>query len=115
MPLIKLQVSQSVPADKRPELLASMSKILVDGIGKPEQYVMASLDTASMLMGGAADPAAFAEVKSIGGLGPEVNRKIASDLCALLQNTLQIPPDRVYINYVDIPRGDWGWNSRTFG
>ena len=115
MPLIKLQVSTPVPDEREEELLKALSGILVDCIGKPEKYVMAIVDTAPIWMSGGGAAAAFAEVKSIGGLNGEVNRNIANRLCELLQQSLQIPADRVYINYTDIAPGNWGFNGSTFG
>ncbi|HEB78063.1 MAG TPA: hypothetical protein ENI90_06025, partial [Methylothermaceae bacterium] len=35
-------------------------------------------------------------------------------LCDFLQNQLNIAPDRVYIEFIDIPRKFWGWNGSTF-
>ena len=116
MPLIKLQTSVSVPDAKRQPLLASLSKILTESIGKPEQYVMAIVqDGAPIMMSGKPGDAAFAEVKSIGGLSAKVNAQIARKLCTLLDESLGIPGNRVYISFADVSASDWGWNGDTFG
>ncbi len=115
MPLIQLHTSVAVPEDKRQELLSALSKLIAECIGKPEQYVLASVDTQHMLMSGKTGPAALAEVRSIGGLNGKVNRQISSRLTELLRTTLGISPDRVYLNFLDVPAGDWGWRGETFG
>jgi hypothetical protein len=33
----------------------------------------------------------------------------------LLNDSLGIPPDRVYLNFTDVGAGHWGWNGSTFG
>jgi phenylpyruvate tautomerase len=115
MPLIQLHTSAPVPEDKRAALLASLSKLVAECIGKPEQYVMATMDTQSMLMSGKPGPAALAEVRSIGGLNGKVNRLISSRLCELLQEQLSISPERCYLTFMDISASDWGWRGETFG
>ena len=66
-------------------------------------------------MSGKAGEAAFADVRSIGGLNSQVNRDISSRLCMLLRDVLGIAPERIYLNFTDVPAGNWGWNGDTFG
>ncbi len=116
MPLIKLHTSVSISEQKRDILLSSMSKILSEKIGKPQQYIMVLLaDSTPMIMSGNAEPAAYADVRSIGGLSADVNRTITGSLCDLLKEYLHIGPERVYVNFTDVAAGNWGWDGRTFG
>jgi phenylpyruvate tautomerase len=115
MPLLKLETTVPLSADKQQALLASLSKIVAEIIGKPEQYVMITIGPASILMSGKPGDAAFADVRSIGGLSGEVNRLLARRVCQALQESLGVPPDRVYLNFTDIKAANWGWNSQTFG
>jgi phenylpyruvate tautomerase PptA (4-oxalocrotonate tautomerase family) len=68
-----------------------------------------------MLMSGKAEDAAFVDIRSIGGLNNETNRKLSQQICKLLQDSLGIAPDRVYLNFSDVEAGNWGWNGSTFG
>jgi len=115
MPLVTIQTSVCMDAEAQARLLAKASAIVAEEIGKPEQYVMATLSQGGVLMGGKDGPAAFADVRSIGGLSGSVNGKISERLCEALGEVLSIPPDRVYINFSDVPAGRWGWNGGTFG
>jgi phenylpyruvate tautomerase len=115
MPLLKLQTSAAVPEEKREDLIQGLSKLTAEIIGKPESYVMVALSDGMMSMGGEVGPTAFAEVYSIGGLSREVNRRISKQVCALLNDTLEIPESRVYIRFGDSAATDWGWNGSTFG
>jgi phenylpyruvate tautomerase len=115
MPMIRLATNAEIDDARRGDLLSDLSKLIAEAIGKPERYVMAAVQTEAILMSGQAGPSAFAEVRSIGGLDGEVNQKITAALCSLLHERLAIPADRVYVNFFDMPAGNWGWNGQTFG
>ena len=115
MPLLKLETTVPVSDGQREQLLASLSKIVAETIGKPEQYVMITIGTSSIFMSGKPGDAAFVDIRSIGGLSAEVNRQLAQKVCALLAQSLRIPQNRIYLNFTDVDAGDWGWNCSTFG
>ena len=116
MPLIKTVVSVECGKEKKDALALELSKICADGIGKPESYVASLVeDDASVAFGGSLSPAAFVEVRSIGGLNGGVNAGLSKSICSKLKETLGIPEDKVYINFTDVPANSWGWNGGTFG
>jgi phenylpyruvate tautomerase PptA (4-oxalocrotonate tautomerase family) len=116
MPLLKLETNVVVTPTEQQPLLTSLSKIVAETTGKPEQYVMITLGpTCSILMSGKPDDAAFVDIRGIGGLSPDVNRRLSEKVCALLSQCLRIQPNRVYLNFTDIEAANWGWNGETFG
>jgi phenylpyruvate tautomerase PptA (4-oxalocrotonate tautomerase family) len=115
MPLLKLETTVAVSEEKRKALLAALSKTVAGTIGKPEQYVMVTFGHAAMLMAGEAGDAAFVDIRSIGGLTGEVNRKLSKQVCQLLKDSLNLSPERVYLNFTDVKAGNWGCNGTTFG
>ncbi len=115
MPLLKLETTVTLADDKKKALLASFSKIVAGTIGKPEQYVMVTLSPAAVLMSGKPGDAAFVDLRSIGGLSNDVNRQLAQKICTALKESLGVPMDRIYLNFTDVPAGNWGWNGNTFG
>ncbi len=115
MPLIKFETTATLSDEKRKRLLSSLSKIVADATAKPEQYVMVSLIPASMTMAGVTGDTAFADIRSIGGLNPQVNNQLSDKICALAQEICGIDPARVYLNFTDVKAGNWGWNGETFG
>src|SRR6266849_6243972 len=115
MPLLKLETTVVLPEEKRKTLLAALSKAVAGTIGKPEQYVMVTAGQTAMLMSGKPGDAAFVDIRSIGGLTGDVNRKLSQQVCKLLNDSLGIPPDRVYLNFTDVEAGNWGFNGSTFG
>lgn len=115
MPLLKLQTNVVLDEEKQATLLTDLSRLVAETIGKPEPYVMVTAAPASLLMSGKSGAAAFVEVRSIGGLGTEVNRQLSEKICAALQQSLGVSPDRCYLNFTELQAGDWGWNGETFG
>ena len=115
MPLLKLETTVPLPEEKGTPLLAALSKAMAATIGKPEQYVMVTASHSAILMSGKAGAAAFVDIRSIGGLNGEANRKLSQQICNLLKDSLGIAPDRIYLNFTDVEAGNWGWNGSTFG
>jgi phenylpyruvate tautomerase len=115
MPLLKLHTSMRVPEPGREALLKALSEITAATIGKPEQYMMVTLSDGAMVMGGDGGPAAFADLRSIGGLDGLVNKQLSKKIAALLDEQLGIPAARVYLNFTNLAGSDWGWNGGTFG
>ena len=115
MPLLKLETTLPLPEEKGKPLLAALSKAVASVIGKPEQYVMVTASQSAMVMSGKPGDAAFVDVRSIGGLNGDTNRKLSQQICKLLKDSLGIPSDRVYLNFTDVEAGNWGWNGSTFG
>ena len=115
MPLLKLETTVALADEKKKALLASLSKIVAGTIGKPEQYVMVVVSPAAILMSGKPGDAAFVDIRSIGGLGGDVNQQLAQKISKLLGEFIGVPPDRIYLNFTDVPAANWSWNGDTFG
>lgn len=117
MPLISVKTSAPAPgADAVAALLKALSVALASLLGKPERYVMTALETeASMTFAGDSAPACYVEVKSIGALDGERTHQVSAAVSALLEQHLQVPPERTYIGFEDVPGRLWGWNGSTFG
>ena len=115
MPLLKIQTQVNVPDNKKAWLLADASRIVAEVTGKPEKYVMVVLEAGEFLMAGAPGPAAFLDVRGIGGLNKAVNGKLTKALCDLLRRELAIDPARVYATFTDVAAQNWGCNGATFG
>ncbi|MBT8043127.1 MAG: hypothetical protein HKP10_02420 [Kiritimatiellales bacterium] len=111
MPMINLTCSKKIPK----ELLDELSAIVAETIGKPEKYVMVVASQADLMMSGTKDAAAYAEVKSIGGLNRIVNHELTMKICILLNDHLGIAMDRIYVTFQSIESDHWGWNKSTFG
>ena len=114
MPLLKIQTNKVVDPDDAKTLIADASATVAELLGKPERYVMVSLEhNPAMLFGGSDEPLAYLELKSI-GLPESQTTGMSRSLCDLLNKALDLPADRIYIEFADAPRNMWGWNGGTF-
>ncbi|MCP4688863.1 MAG: hypothetical protein GY859_12485 [Desulfobacterales bacterium] len=114
MPYFSIRTNQNVDESAQKDLLKKASAFVADLMGKPEAYVMISIQTgAALLFGGGDDPAAYVELKSIGlprDRCPELSEKISG----FIQTELKAPPNRVFIEFKDLARDMFGWNGSTF-
>ena len=115
MPLLKLETNVSLSEDKRNTLLPALSKIVAETIGKPEGYVMVTINSSAILISAKSGDAAFVDVRSIGGLSREVNQQLSKKISTLLTESLGIVQDRVFLNFTDIHAENWGWKGSTIG
>jgi phenylpyruvate tautomerase PptA (4-oxalocrotonate tautomerase family) len=114
MPMLKIQTNQAVAAEHRQSLVSKASQTVATLLGKPERYVMVSLEyNPDMLFGGSDAPLAYLELKSI-GLPESKTPQFSSGLATLLHEELGLAADRVYIEFADAPRAMWGWDGGTF-
>ena len=83
-------------------------------LGKPEKYVMVSIEAGKQMMfGGKADLTAFVQLKSI-GLPVDRCAEFSGKICDFLSGELGIQPDRVFIDFTDLERNMFGWDGKTF-
>lgn len=114
MPFLKIQTNKTLSEDGARALAASASAVVANQLGKPEQYVMTSVEhNPAMQFAGTDEPLAYLELKSIGL--PESETAAASEtLCQLVSTEAGIDPARIYIEFTDAPRKMWGWDGGTF-
>ncbi len=113
MPLLSIKTNQPAPANQD-QALREISAAVAKMLGKPERYVMVSLDPGRpMLFAGDGAPLAYLELKSI-GLPEDRTRDFSAALCGLMQAQLGIAPERVYIEFSGAARHLWGWDGATF-
>ena len=112
MPLVNLKTSSNQIKNEQ-DLLESLSLEISRLTGKPEQYVMAIIQTGvPMSFAGTNASCCFVEVKSIGSLDPD---KMTNSLCNLIESKTGIPSNRIYIAFEDFEASKWGFNRKTFG
>ena len=67
MPYLKIQTNTALADDQGKALLAKASSVTAEKLGKPESYVMTSVENnPAMTFAGTDAPLAFLELKSIG-------------------------------------------------
>lgn len=114
MPYLKIQTN--LPLTKKAEraVLKTASTLVADELNKPEEYVMVALQADTpMLFAGSDDPVAFLELKAV-GLPVRRTKHLSQSLCELIESHLGVAKDRVYVKFIDVKHGMWGWKGDTF-
>ncbi|KAK7291860.1 hypothetical protein RIF29_07353 [Crotalaria pallida] len=115
MPTLNLFTNLPLDSVIASDILRDATKTVSKIIGKPESYVMILLNGGvPIAFGGSEEPAAYGELISIGGLGPDVNGKLSSTIADILQTKLSIDSSRFYIKFYDVQRSFFGFNGSTF-
>lgn len=115
MPLFTIETN--VPQNKVPaDFLKTTTAVLAKTLNKPESYCSIHLKAGQeyLSFGGTSAPCGYATLMSIGELGPERNQAHSAVLFKHLKETLGIPPDRFYIQFIDAKPTEIGWNGATF-
>jgi phenylpyruvate tautomerase PptA (4-oxalocrotonate tautomerase family) len=112
MPVLKVQTNLEI-ADKR-KFMEDATALLSRVLGKPSQYIMVIVDAnADMMFAGSNEPLAYLELKSI-GLPKNKTSGISAELCNFIEGEIQVPQNRIYIEFANAERDMFGWNGSTF-
>lgn len=113
MPYLKIQTNLALDRDTANQLMASASKLISQELGKPEEFVMIALEREEyMFFNGSEAPVAFLELKSI-GLPGRRTMTLSQALSEMIEAEVPVRRDRIYIKFIDVQRGMWGWNGKT--
>ena len=113
-PSLILSTNVSLGAEEKVAVMKAISAVISRELGKPESYVAVQInDAQSMIFGGSDAPTALGCLYSLGGIGIEPNSKITKFVGDQLAG-FGVAPDRMYINFFDVPRENCGWNGKTF-
>ncbi len=114
MPAILIETNAAMDGAQARSLAQRVSAQAADLLQKPEGFVMVSVRPAAALCyGGAMDPAAWVEFKSI-GLDRSRTAEFSEAVCTLLETEASIPSSRVYIEFKNLERDLTGWDKKTF-
>ena len=114
MPYLLVQTNLSIDAEESQKLIQNASKLVAEILGKPESYVMVTIqDSTQMMFAGDSQPLAYLQLKSF-GLPESSTTEFSSVLCNLINRELGIASERIYIEFSSPDRHMWGWNNKTF-
>ncbi len=114
MPVAHLKTNVILAPEAAKALALKLSALMARVLGKPEDYVLASVGGGKALVfGGTADPAALVRCGSL-GLEPKACRSLTRELCAFLEAELGISPARVFVDCVSLDPAMFGWKNETF-
>lgn len=113
MPFIDVKTNVSVSAEKAEAIKTALGTAIRTIPGKSEQWLMVGMEPEyTLYFQGSAAPAAMVEVSIYGGASASCYDALTGKICAVLNDTLSIPPNRIYVKYTETP--NWGWNNNNF-
>ncbi len=114
MPTLKIQTNAPIAPAAAQALIQRASTEVAALLGKPERYVMVIIEPViAMSFAGDTAPAAYLELKSL-GLDEGRTPQLSAALCTLIEVSLGVPQDRIYIEFSAPPRHMFGFDGRTF-
>ncbi|XP_017417275.1 uncharacterized protein LOC108328018 isoform X2 [Vigna angularis] len=115
MPCLNLSTNVNLDGVDTSSILSEATSTVARIIGKPEAYVMIVLKgSVPISFGGNEQPAAYGELVSIGGLNPDVNKKLSAAIATILETKLSVPKSRYFLKFYDTKGSNLGWNGSTF-
>jgi len=114
MPYIRIETSQSMDEAKTAQVLKETLSFMSGLLGKPAKVFMVSLlGNTPMMFNSDTRPAAYVEIKSI-GLTSDKCDAYSKAICNFIRSSLQVSPERTYIDFAAIDGKMFGWNGQTF-
>lgn len=114
MPYIRIETSQALDPAKTATVLKETSSFMGRLLGKPEKVIMVSVcGNAPMMFNSDTGPAAYVVIKSI-GLTADKCGGYSKAICDFIESSLQVSPERTYIDFSAIDGKMFGWNGQTF-
>ncbi|KAF2306477.1 hypothetical protein GH714_018424 [Hevea brasiliensis] len=113
MPCLNLSTNVSLDGVDTSAILSEATSTVAKIIGKPEAVRSSCALYASYVcddcvkgivpiaFGGTEQPAAYGELVSIGGLGPDVNKKLSAAISAILETKLSVSKSRFFLKFYD--------------
>jgi phenylpyruvate tautomerase PptA (4-oxalocrotonate tautomerase family) len=114
MPYLKIQTNLPLSEKAEQTIMKSASSLVARELEKPESFVMIAVQADTpMLFSGTDEPVAFLELKSV-GLPARKTKTLCQSLCELVGQHLGIVKERVYVKFIDVNHGMWGWKGDVF-
>ncbi len=111
MPYIHTRASVGISKDAEQTMKQALGQAIALLPGKSESWLMVDFEDNCRLhfRGESAIPAAFVCVKLFGQAGASACEKLTAAITDMLEKTLAIPPENVYVQYESV--AIWGWRG----
>lgn len=113
MPFIRVSANVTVSDGQAQQIQKMLGQAIPVLPGKSEQWLMVEVRSdAALWLAGSDEPAAIAEVSLYGAAPAQAYDTLTGRITDILDSTLDIAPDRVYVKYAETEH--WGWNGSNF-
>ncbi|KDP22823.1 hypothetical protein JCGZ_00410 [Jatropha curcas] len=102
MPCLYISTNLNLAGVDVDPIFSETTKAVATIIGRPEHLVMVILKgEVAISFNGNKEPAAYAEIVSMGGITRQVKRNLIATLGLILENKLSIPRSRFFLKVFD--------------
>ncbi|KAK2647447.1 hypothetical protein Ddye_014936 [Dipteronia dyeriana] len=116
MPCLNLSTNVNLDGVDTSSILSEATSTVASLIGKPEAYVMIVLKgSVPIAFGGTEQPAAYGELVSIGGLNPDINKKLSAAIATILEKKLSVPKSRFFLKFYDTKASHFNYSRLSSG
>ncbi len=114
MPYINLKTTKKITPENAEILKAKFGKAIESFPGKSEAFLMVGIEGEKALWfkGDNSKDSAIVDVDLLGAVNGSASVDMTKAVCSILEEVLDISPDRVYVKYT--PYENWGWNNMNF-
>ncbi|MCR4888161.1 MAG: hypothetical protein K5979_03120 [Ruminococcus sp.] len=113
MPYIDLKTNVKITKEDEIKLKSGLGEAITAIPGKTEAWLMVGIEPEySLYFKGEDSPAAMVTVSILGGASAASYTDMTARICNLINRELDIPADRVYVQYFETE--NWGWNGSNF-
>lgn len=114
MPYIITRTTKKIEPNVLEDIKNRLGKAIEIFPGKTEQWLMVDFEDECKIYfkGNNDEDSAYVEVKIFGTAGKKYFEMMTQAVCDILNETLSIPKERIYVKYEEV--SDWGWNSGNF-
>ena len=114
MPYIITRTTKKVEPSVLEDIKTKFGKAIEIFPGKTEKWLMVDIEDECNIWfrGDSSEDSAYVEVKIFGTAGAKYFEMMTEAVCDILNSTLSIPKERIYVKYEEV--SNWGWNSGNF-
>ncbi|KZV18532.1 macrophage migration inhibitory factor [Dorcoceras hygrometricum] len=95
MPCLDISTNVDLDGVDTDSIFSELTRAVSQIVGIPEKFVMILMKgSVALTFGGNKEPAALAEIVSIGAIDSQIKRKLIATIGSILQKTLSIPTTR---------------------
>ncbi|XP_054794321.1 uncharacterized protein LOC129299871 [Prosopis cineraria] len=102
MPCLYISTNVNLDGIDTDPIFSEATSTVSSIIGKPQKYVMVILKgSVQISFEGNKEPAAYAEIVSMGGIDSQVKKELIASIGSILQSKLSIPRTRFFLKLFD--------------
>jgi len=117
MPYISITTNTHLTTNQHVQIKSTAARIMQEHAGKAEEWLMVAMHPAALIFfqGSSDARLAYVEIRYVGAFPPDVKERISKAFATLLHDTIGVPADKLYVQFVGSNASDWAWSGALLG